>query len=197
MTVPFSKWLAVPQECRCYANTSVAVWGAGPIYFSASACGLLDTAATLWSDPYRSPVDGGVNVAHLGQQLQGAGDTAVFVFAQLLNRNFSSVAEYEDAVLTLPPRVYGAVGTRCAFVTTILTSPEFGQRVCPASLGTLLQAQCTVRAAYPAVMLVSAPPAVVDEYAPKLANGTLTAAGLCRAFCEVADTTGLYNRTSA
>ena len=114
----------------------------------------------------------------------------------MLGRNFSSAAEYENAVLSLPARVFGAAGARCGFVTAVLGSPEFAARVCPASLGSLPQAQCTIRAAYPAILLVSAPDSFVATVAPELASGVLTPAQLAASLCASADAAGLYNQTS-
>lgn len=115
---------------------------------------------------------------------------------QVLGRNFTSPGEYEDAVLSLPPRIYGAAGPRCSFVTTVAGSAEFSARVCPAALGRLPQAVCTVRALYPAILLVSPTAAYVNQTAALLVSGTLTPASLASELCAEADAAGLYNQTS-
>ena len=61
VTIPFTKWLAVPEQCHCYGKLNKPIWGtrfvlsfhnynvgAGEIYFSAGVCGLLETANTIW-----------------------------------------------------------------------------------------------------------------------------------------------------
>jgi hypothetical protein len=193
VTVPFSKWLAVPAQCACYANLSAPMWGAGSIYFSAFACGLLDTAAALWADPFVGPLDGGVSRAHLGLQLQGAGDTAVLVFAAALGRNFSSRAEYAAAVAALPPRMPAAAGPRCAFVAGVLASAEFNSAACAPALPPLQRAACAVRAAHRAVLLAAAPADEEAALAAEVAAGTLTVAQVVGMFCDRADAQQLYS----
>ena len=197
ITVPFSKWLAVPAEAQCYANVSgPPIWGASSVYFSGYACGLVETAADLWADPFVSPLDGGVSRAHLGQQLQGAGDTAVAVFAAALRRNFSSAAEYADAVASLPPRLYAAAGARLDFIATVLASPEFAESACPRSLGPLPAAACTVTAAQRALDLTTPSDATRDALAARLVGGNLTLSGLLALFAAAADAEGLYDATA-
>ena len=197
VTVPFSKWLAVPTECRCYANMSEPIWGAGSIYFSAFACGILDTAVTLWSDPDVSPLDGGIDGAHFGQQLQGAGDTAVHVLKVALNRSFAGRDDYNRAVAALPPRLNGAAGPRCALVTATLMSSAFNTTTCPATLGPLPRAICIVEVAHRSLLLTAPSADDIATIAPAMAAGNFTISDVTNLFSARADAVGLYNRTDA
>lgn len=199
VTVPFSKFLAVPAECACYANISQPFWGAGSIYFSGFACGLIDAAAALWADPYVSPLDGGVERAHLGQQLQGGGDAAVLVFAAALGRNFSDAAEYAAAEAALPPRMYAAAGARCAFIKAVLASAEFAASpaACPSSLAPLPRAECAVGAAHRAALLAAPDAGEAASLGAQIVAGSLTVAQVVDDFCARADAEGLYNSTGA
>lgn len=195
VSIPFSKVLTVPAECSCYANVSAPIWGAGSMYFSAFACGLVETAASLWDSPYLGPRDGGVSADFLGQQLQGAGDTAVFVFAAMLNRNFTSKAEYTDAILTLPPRLYAAQGPRCDFIRTVLSSAEFNSLICPATPGSHEGAECRIAAIHRAVILSECSPGELTMLGDQVVRGLLSLEEVLQLFCSEADAAGLYNQT--
>ena len=168
--------------------------GAGSTYFSAFECGLLNATLQLWSHPFVVAFDG-VQVEHLGQQLQGAGDTAVFVFAAMLNRNFSSTLEYENAVASLPPRIYAAQGARSNFVQYVLASPEFNLRICNRTLSPHGDAECRVTAAHRALLMAACAPPELALLAAQLANGSITVADVCFRFASQADGRGLYNET--
>jgi hypothetical protein len=195
VSVPFSKFLAVPAECDCYANLSAPIWGSAATYFSAVACGLADAAAALWADPFVGPLDGGVSRAHLGLQLQGAGDAAVLVFAAALGRNFTGRAEYEAAVAALPQRMPSAAGARCDFVKGVLASPEFSASAaaCPASLAPLPRAECAVGAAHRSLLLAAPAPAEAAQLGAEIVAGTLSVAQVADTFCARADAEGLYS----
>ena len=74
-----------------------------------------------------------VSKNHLGIALQSPDLTAVWGFRILLGRDFHSLAEYRDAVASLPTVVLGARGPRSAFALRLLQSPEFTNGNCSRS----------------------------------------------------------------
>ena len=196
VTVPFTKWLVCPNnQCNCYANNALNLAGAGDIYFSAFACGLVNSTKTLWDEGGDvSPFNNGINTSFLGTQAQGSDDTAVLVFAALLDRSFSSRTEYENAVATLPPRIYAAAGPRATFVTVVAESTEFSTLVCPPSLGALPAAVCTVNKVALALLLRNASVDEINSFAPSLANGSLSIKNLADTIAIEADKDGLYSQ---
>jgi hypothetical protein len=193
ISIPISKWLAVPQECQCYNKGSINIWGAGNIYFSAYSCSLLDIMIKLWGNITVSPFNEGVETFHLGQQLISSDDTVVAVYAAVLKRNVSSNIEYINEVATLPPRMPSAIGERCDFIIKLLQSIEFGTSVCPNILGPYEEAFCTVDAAMTAILLRDPTPEEGKSYALGLVNGSYTISSLSSILCAQADAIGVYS----
>ena len=94
-----------------------------------SVCWLSDRSVVVRSDeasgslsPELQILDA-VDTEHFGEALQSPDLTAVWGFRVLLQRDFQSVSEYQDAVDSLPNLVLGARGPRARFATDIATSP--------------------------------------------------------------------------
>ena len=191
ISIPITKWLAVPQQCQCFNTGSIDIWGAGNIYFSAFSCNILDVMVELWANISVSPFNGGVEASHLGQQLIASDDTVVAVFAAVLKRNVTNT-EYLQRVGSLPPRMNDATGDRCDFIVNVLQTNEFSTSVCPNVLGPYEEAFCTVDAAFTAILLRSPSPDEGKNYALGLVNGSFTVPSLSSTLCAQADALGLY-----
>lgn len=103
------------------------------LYFGATSCGIVNVTRELFSGPSHPDADGvlaAVDLAHFGTALQSRDLTCVWAFTTLLQRDFSSVGEYNNCVQSLPSLVLGARGARATLAQAILGSPECKARNC-------------------------------------------------------------------
>ena len=103
------------------------------LYFGATSCGIVNVSQELFSGPSHPDVDevlAAVDLAHFGTALQSRDLTCVWAFTTLLQRDFSSVGEYNNCVQSLPSLVLGARGARATLAQTIMGSAECKARKC-------------------------------------------------------------------
>lgn len=126
-------WPAFKQpQSQCWSGK----WGSNDgLYFGGISCNIVGATAELFASDAVLTVGSMMNSAnvepdHFGTALQSPDLTAVWGFRTLLDRDFTSTAEYTAAVASLPALVLGARGARAAFVQTIVASTEFQASAC-------------------------------------------------------------------
>jgi hypothetical protein len=158
------------------------------------SCGIVNITAELFNGPMNpAPAEllKEVTTDHFGKSLQSADLTAVWGFATLLAREFASLAEYQDAVLSMPELVLGARGARCTFARTIISSPEFQQSDCAQ------QRACANTRLAEFVCLNSN---VCMDLASQIFGGNIITAGdpnaTALAMCDAADSLSLFGNAA-
>jgi hypothetical protein len=193
VSIPISKWLAVPHQCRCYVKANPD-WGYDNIYFSAYACGLISTITELFAAPFVNPI-GNIERRYWGQQLQSTDDSAVWMYKSLLHRDIGDAAEYEIAMKDLKPRMYSATGPRCNRIKVIISSYEFDTRACPLKPTPRDGYKCIITSLYNAIMLKDPEPQQLNYLIDQFLAKKITKLNLTDALCEEADKEQLYAQT--